>query len=54
VALGRTSLGLVPVGWLDAWTLGDLLAAALLAIPAVVAAAAAAAAHRRRAPFPGD
>jgi hypothetical protein len=45
VALGRTSLGLAPVGWLDAWTLGYLLAAALLAVPAV-AAIAAVTAHR--------
>jgi predicted enzyme related to lactoylglutathione lyase len=41
VALGRTSLGLAPVGLLDAWTLGYLLAAGLLAVPAVAAVAAA-------------
>jgi hypothetical protein len=53
VALGRTSLGLAPVGWLDAWTFGYLLAAALLAVP-VVAAVAAVAAHRRHGPFLKD
>jgi hypothetical protein len=52
VALGRTSLGLAPVGWLDAWTLGYLLAAGLLAVPAV--AAITAAAHHRHPPAPKD
>jgi hypothetical protein len=51
VALGRTSLGLAPVGSLDAWTLGYLLAAGLLAVP-TVAAVAAVTAHRRHRPFP--
>ena len=46
VALGRTSFGLAPVGWLDAWTLGYLLAAVLLAIPAVAAVAAVTTQHR--------
>jgi hypothetical protein len=46
VALGRTSLGLAPVGWLDAWTLGYLLAAVLLAAPAVAAVAAVTTQHR--------
>ena len=54
VALGRTTAGLAPVGWLDAWTFGYLLAAALLAMPAVVAAVAAVAAHRRHGPFLKD
>jgi len=49
VALGRTGLGLAPVGWLDAWTLGYLVAAGLLAAPAV-AAVAAVTAHHRHAP----
>jgi hypothetical protein len=53
VALLRTSFGLAPVGWLDAWTLGYLGAAALLAAPAV-AAAAAVTAHHRRASSPTD
>jgi hypothetical protein len=44
VALGRTSFGLAPVGWLDASTFGYLLAAALLAVPA---AAAVTTQHRR-------
>jgi hypothetical protein len=46
VALGRTSLGLAPVGWLDAWTFGYLAAAGLLAVPAVAAVAAVTARHR--------
>lgn len=48
VALARTSFGLAPVGWLDAWTLGYLLAAALLAAPAVAAVTAH---YRRRTAF---
>ena len=40
VALGRTTSGLAPVALLDAWTLGYLLAAGLLAAPAVTAVAA--------------
>jgi hypothetical protein len=52
VALLRTSSGLGPVELLDAWTLGYLLAAALLAAPAV--AAVAVAAHHRHAPSPKD
>jgi hypothetical protein len=46
VALLRTTFGLAPVGWLDAWTLGYLLAAALLATPAVAAVAAVTTQHR--------
>jgi hypothetical protein len=46
VALGRTSFGLPPVDLLDAWTLGYLLAAGLLAAPAVAAVAAVTAHHR--------
>jgi hypothetical protein len=53
VALGRTTAGLAPVAPLDAWTIGYLTAAALLAVPAV-AAVAAVAAHRRRTPSPKD
>jgi hypothetical protein len=53
VALLRTSFGLAPVGWLDAWTLGYLVAAALLAAPAVAAVAAVATQHRH-APSPRD
>jgi hydrogenase/urease accessory protein HupE len=50
VALGRTSSGLAPVELLDAWTLGYLLAAALLAASAVAAVTA----HRRHAPSPKE
>jgi hypothetical protein len=53
VALGRTGLGLAPVGRLDAWTLGYLLAAALLAVPAVTAVAAVTT-RRRHPPSPRD
>jgi hypothetical protein len=53
VALGRTSSGLGPVEPLDAWTLGYLLAAALVAAPAV-AAITAVTVHHRRAPSPKD
>jgi hypothetical protein len=53
VALGRTSLGLAPVGWLDAWTFGYLAAAGLLAVPAVAAVAAVTARHRHP-PSPKD
>ena len=48
VALGRTTAGLAPVGLRDASTLGYLLAAVLLALPAVTVIAATA--HHRRAP----
>jgi hypothetical protein len=57
VALGRTGLGLAPVAPvapLDAWTLGYLLAAGLLAAPAVAAVAAVATAHRRHPPARKD
>jgi hypothetical protein len=50
VALARTTAGLAPVVLLDAWTLGYLLAAALLAAPAVAAMAA----HHRHLPSPKD
>jgi hypothetical protein len=50
VALGRTASGLAPVGLLDAWTVGYLLASALLAAPAVAAVAA----QHRHAPSPRD
>jgi hypothetical protein len=50
VALGRTASGLAPVGLLDAWTVGYLLASALLAAPAVAAVAA----QHRPAPSPRD
>jgi hypothetical protein len=50
VALGRTTSGLAPVALLDAWTLGYLAAAGLLAAPAVAAVAA----HRRHPPSPKD
>lgn len=53
VALGRTSLGLAPLAPLDAWALGYLLAAALLAAPAV-AAISAVTALRRHGPSPKD
>jgi hypothetical protein len=53
VALGRTSSGLAPVELLDAWTLGYLLAAALLAV-AAVAAVAVVTVHDRRAPSPKE
>jgi hypothetical protein len=53
VALGRTSSGLAPLGLGDAWTLGYLPAAALVAAPAV-AAITASTAHHRRAPAPQD
>ena len=53
VALLRTSAGLGPVALLDAWTLGYLLAAVLLAAPAV-AAVAAVAVHHRHALSPKD
>lgn len=46
VALLRTSFGLAPVGLLDAWTLGYLLAAVLLAVPAAAAVAAVTTQHR--------
>jgi hypothetical protein len=48
VALGRTAAGLAPLGLLDAWTLGYLPAAGLLAAPAVAAA------HHRHPPSPKD
>jgi hypothetical protein len=53
VALLRTSAGLGPVALLDAWTLGYLLAAVLLAVPAV-AAVAAVTVHYRHPPSPKD
>jgi hypothetical protein len=53
VALLRTSSGLAPVELLDAWTLGFLLAAVLLAVPAAVAITAVTA-HYRHAPSPKD
>jgi hypothetical protein len=53
VALLRTSAGLGPVALLDAWTLGYLLAAVLLAAPAV-AAVAAVTVHHRHPPSPKD
>jgi hypothetical protein len=53
VALGRTSFGLAPVALMDVSSLGYLLAAGLLAVPAV-AAVAAVAARRRRPPSPKD
>jgi hypothetical protein len=51
VALLRTSAGLGPVALLDAWTLGYLLAAVLLAAPAV-AAVATVTVHHRHPPSP--
>jgi hypothetical protein len=53
MALGRTSFGLAPVALGDAWTLGYLAAAVLLAAPAV-AAITAVAAHYHRAHSPRD
>jgi hypothetical protein len=50
VALARTTAGLAPLELLDAWTLGYLVAAVLLAVPAVAAVAA----HSRRAPSAKD
>ena len=39
VALGRTSSGLAPVGLLDLWALGYLLASVLLVAGAMIARA---------------
>jgi hypothetical protein len=53
VALGRTTSGLAPVAHLGAWTIGYLVAAGLLTVPAL-AAVGAVTAHHRHASSPMD